>query len=360
MRVAHFTDTYLPQINGVTYTLKNWKTAMEERGHTVDIVYPESTHTPEPGEYPVPSLPFQPVEGYKIGLGCAGDITGRVGDMDLVHAHGPFTMGVLARRVARMQGVPLVATYHTPVQHYFDYLARTAPLQICMDSLYTAWERHFYRRCDAVLAPSPVAARELKKRVGVDVETLSNGVDTTFFSPTDGFREQYGLDGAVAGFCGRLGYEKQLEDLIALASRFDGTIVVAGDGFAKEEYLPRFEQAGIRYLGRLDREEMPGFYTALDVFVLPSIVETEGVAVLEANACGTPVVGADRMALRTTIRPGRNGERYTPGDIDALHEHVRMVIGNTELQQSAQAVAEEHGVKRVVERLEAVYRELGV
>lgn len=360
MRLAHFTDTYLPQINGVTYTLKNWQAAFTARGHSLDIVYPESSHIPEDGEHPVPSLPFQPVEGYKVGLGCAGDITDRIGDVDLVHAHGPFTMGVLARRVARKQDVPLVATYHTPIQHYFDYLATVTPLQICMDSLYTAWERHFYRRCDAVLAPSPIAAEELERRTGVDVTMLSNGVDTTFFSPTDGFRERYGLEGDVVGFCGRLGYEKQLEDLIALSDRFDGTIVVAGDGFAKDDYLPRFEQAGIRYLGRLDRDEMPGFYTALDAFILPSIAETEGVAVLEANACGTPVVGADRMALRTTIQNGRNGERYAPGDIEALHRHVQNAIGDRELQRSARKVAAEHGVERVVERLESIYREIGV
>ncbi len=363
MRIAFFTETYMPQINGVTYTIQNWKQELEGRGHDVQVVYPESSHEPGPGEHPVTGIDIGVVDGYRLGAGFPGDIADRIGAPDIVHGHGPFSLGVLGQRVAKRHDAPFVATHHTPLYRYFDYLSGTPEMHAVFYTLYRAWERLFYRSCDAALAPSRYTATRLQERILREVTPISNGLDTDFFTPSrPSFREELGLEvERVVGFCGRLGYEKNLEDLLALAERFDGHLLVAGDGFARERYEPMFrEQENATFLGRLDREEMPAFYSSLDLFLLPSTVETQGIAVMEANACGTPAVAADAMALTETIEDGRNGYLYPPGDIDGLEQAVEAAYDDIDvLAAGAREYAVEHSLETVVDRLLAFYRDLG-
>lgn len=366
MHVAFFTETYFPQINGVTYTIDSWRKELERRGHTVSIIYPESGYQEDDCEVPVPSFDFKPVDGYHIGFSFLSDLADRLpnGDADVVHAHGPFSLGVLGARFARYQDAPFVVSYHTPGEQYFDYVSRNRFIQQAMDAVYLGWERLFYRRCDQIFAPTEQASNRLRRRIGRQVRALSNGINTRFFSPaTDeeiaAFRDRHDIPDTeqIVGYCGRLGYEKNLDDLVELADRFDGEIVVAGEGFAEDYYTPLFEEAGVRYIGCLDREEMPTFYSMLDVFVIPSTAETQGVSVLEANACGTPAVGADAQALRDTIQDGVNGYRYPPGDIDALMDGIA-TLRREDLADSSRAVAKDHSVETVVDTLEEQYRTL--
>lgn len=361
MNIAFFTETYFPQINGVTYTIDNWRQALEDRGHNVRVVYPETERDPAPYDVPISSVNFRPVDGYKIGMSLPSNITSRMPDIDIVHTHGQFSMGILAAMVAKKERVPLFLSYHTPCEQYFDYVSKNPTIQRGMDKIYLAWERLFYRRCDRILSPSQDAKQYLAGRINFPVTRLSNGINTEFFAPrdattTDRFRDRYDIgDGPIIGYCGRLGYEKNLEDLVALAEQFDGEIVVAGEGFASDHYLPLFEKAGITYVGRLDREEMPAFYSVLDAFVIPSTAETQGISVLEANACRTPAVGADAKALRDTIIEGENGYRYPSGDIDALYDTVQKVLDDDSLREKSRNVAESHSVGEVVGRLEDMY-----
>ncbi|MDY6769729.1 MAG: glycosyltransferase [Candidatus Nanohaloarchaea archaeon] len=362
MRVAYFTETYFPQINGVTYAIDGWRQELRDRGHDVTVVYPETPHDPREGEHPVTGVELGIVDGYRQGAAFPSDISDRIGSVDVVHGHGPFSLGILGQRVAKKQGVPFVATHHTPLYRYFDYISDQPELHAAFYAAYRAWERLFYRSCDAALAPSTYTARQLQQRIGRPVTPITNGVDTATFRPVDGsFRAAHGLDGErVAGYCGRLGHEKGIDDLIAFADRFDGHVLVAGDGFARDHYEPRFAaHDSITYLGRLDRGDMPAFYSSLDLFILPSTVETQGLTVLEANACGTPAVGADAMALTETIRDGRNGYRYTPRDVDALCAAVdRAYDEHAALVEGARAVAAEHSIDAAVDGLLDIYTRL--
>lgn len=361
MNIAFFTETYFPQINGVTYTIDSWRKELERRGHKAYVVYPESGHDPEEFEVPIPSVRFRPVDGYHIGMSFPSDIAARMPEIDVVHAHGQFSMGIMGTLFAKRIGAPFILSYHSPGEQYFDYVSQNSTVQGAMDKIYLAWQRLFARRCDAILSPTPDAATRLARRMGKEVSPMSNGINTKFFSPADQsqvkqFKKRHGIEeGPVVGYCGRLGYEKRLEDLVAFAERFDGEIIVAGEGFARDHYLPMFEEAGIQYLGRLKREEMPTFYSALDAFVIPSIAETQGISVLEANACGTPAVGADARALQDTIKEGKNGYRYTAGNIEELDVAVKKVL---KAELDPRSVVKEHSVEGVVDSLEQLYDRL--
>jgi 1,2-diacylglycerol 3-alpha-glucosyltransferase len=196
-----------------------------------------------------------------------------------------------------------------------------------------AYERWFYDRADLVLCPSEPTKHHLQHVVGVStpVRVVPNGIDTERFQPVDGddFRERYDLEGTLVGYTGRHGYEKRLADVIAATDGMrDATVVFGGDGPAREDLERRARDANVdaRFLGFLDRDELPAFYSALDVFAFPSPVETQGLVALEANACGTPVVGVDAGALADTIQDGETGYQYQPEDIDGFRAAIERAL----------------------------------
>jgi glycosyltransferase involved in cell wall biosynthesis len=359
--VAAFTDSYLPTINGVTYTVRTWRERWLARGGRMDVVYPGSEHVPEPGERPVRSLPFPFYDGYRLGV---PRIPGSLPPVDVVHVHTPFSVGVAGLRLARRADVPLVASYHTPTGEYTNYLAPTPRLARGLRRLSESWERRFLDRADLVLAPSEATRNHLRDSVGVstDVAVLTNGVDTEQFRPveTGAFRERHGLDvdRPLVGYTGRHGYEKCLGELIDAAAGLDVTLVFGGDGPARADLERRADDRGVdaRFLGFLDRDELPAFYAALDLFAFPSPVETEGIAAREAAACGTPVVGADSGALVETIESGTIGYRYESGDVADFRATIRRALGEREeLREGCLARRDSMSVEGALDRLEEYY-----
>jgi glycosyltransferase involved in cell wall biosynthesis len=365
--VAAFTDTYHPTVNGVTYTVAAWRDRWTDRGGRMAVVYPDAGgYTPGPDEYPVRSLPFPYYDGFRLGL---PRVPRGVRDrgVDVVHAHTPFALGVAALRLGRAADAPVVANYHTPTGEYADYLADREWVEDGLARLSTAYERWFFARVDAVVAPSQATRRHLVQTVGTDtrVEVVPNGIDTDRFRPVDpgAFLRRYGLDGeeTIVGYTGRHGYEKRLADLVDAAAGLDATLVFGGDGPARGDLEARASERGVdaRFLGFLDRDELPGFYSALDVFGFPSPVETQGLVALEANACGTPVVAPDDGALADTVLDGVTGYHYATGDVEGLRAATERALADREsLERGCLDRREATSVDHAVDALADLYRSL--
>lgn len=361
LSVAAFSDTYLPTVNGVTYTVESWRDRWRERGGRMDVVFPGTDeYEPGEGEYPVRSVAFPFYEGFRLGVPRVPD---GVFDVDLVHAHTPFALGLSGMRLARRRRVPFVASYHTPIGEYADYLTSRERVESGIESLSERYERWFFGRADAVVCPSEDARDHLVAEVGVETEVtvVSNGIDVERFVPTDaaGFRAAYDLpDGPLLGYTGRHGYEKNLAEFVRAAEGLDATLVFGGDGPAKPDLERLARETGVdaRFLGFLPRDELPAFYSALDAFVFPSPVETQGLVALEANACGTPVVGVDEGALSDTVVDGETGYHYRLGDAADCRRAIRRVLNERgSLSESCLARREEFSVDRAVDELAALY-----
>ncbi len=361
-RVAAFTDTYLPTVNGVTYTVKTWRDRWETRGGRMDIVYPNSDHDADAGEHPVGSLPFPFYDGFRVGLPQIPDDIQRV---DVVHSHTPFGIGLGGYRLARDLDAPLVTSYHTPSAEYAEYLSVNGIIKQTIRKTATIYERAFLDRSAVVVVPSAKTARHVREEVGVsaDIEVVPNGVDTDFFRPDAGdFRERFDLpDGPLVGYTGRHGYEKQLGTIVDAADRLeqDVTLVFGGDGPARSKLESAVAEADIeaRFLGFLDREDLPSFYATLDVFAFPSPIETQGLVALEANACGTPVAGVDAGALADTITDGENGYTAPAGDTEAFRATIAKTLAERErLQDHCLQRRAETSTEHAVDRLTSVYQ----
>ncbi|GAA0310575.1 glycosyltransferase [Halarchaeum salinum] len=362
--VAAFTDTYLPTVNGATYTVRTWRERWQARGGRMDVVYPDADYEPEPGEHPVASVDFPFYEGYRLAVPHAPR---GVATPDIVHAHSPFAVGFAGYRYARRHDAPFVVSYHTPTSEYVEYVAPDAVVP-ALERASAAWERWFLDRADLVLAPSD-RTRERVRDLGVStpVEALPNGVDIDFFVPVGDdtvadFRERHDLGtDTLIGYTGRHGYEKRLDDLVDAAAELDATLVFGGDGPARDDLEARASEQGVDacFLGFLPREDLPAFYSALDVFAFPSPVETQGLVALEANACGTPVVGADAGALTETVDDGETGYHYPVGDVAAFRDAIRRTLDERErLAATCLDRREEVSVSRAVDRLDSAYGRL--
>ncbi|WP_273836757.1 glycosyltransferase [Halococcus sp. PRR34] len=358
--VAAFTDTYLPTVNGVTYTIRAWREHWSERGGRMDVIYPDSDHDPETSEYPVRSVSFPFYDGYRIG---APTVPEDVREAEIVHAHTPFGVGLAGLRLARRTDRPLVASYHTPAAEYAGYLAE-GWLMNGVARAGNAYERWFLDRADRVIAPSDTTKTALEARGIGPVSVVTNGIDIDRFSPTDtaAFRERHDLPAAgerlLIGYTGRHGFEKQLSDLVAAVDGTDVTLVFGGDGPARQTLEAEVAErdVDVRFLGFLDRDELPSFYSALDVFGFPSPVETQGLVALEAMACGTPVVGVEAGALVETIDDGVTGYHYDRGDVAGFRAALdRALADRDRLAENCLSQRESMSVERAVDALAAVY-----
>ncbi|HEX55510.1 MAG: glycosyltransferase family 4 protein [Candidatus Altiarchaeales archaeon] len=361
LNIGIFTDTYFPQVNGVTYTIAAWKKKLEKY-HNIYVYYPKSSYKPKKNEFPFRSVEFKFYKGYNIAF--PKGITQKSRNLDIVHIHGLFTMAMAGVYVSGIFKLPRILTYHTPADDYIDYITRNPAIKKTLMKLYNFWEKKLLNSCDVVTAPSKqIKKRLIEKGVERDIIVLSNGIDLDFFKYTnpEEFKKKYNIVAdKIIGFCGRFGYEKHLEDLIGIADEFDGLIIVAGKGPATQYYkkLARGKK-NVKFLGFLSRRELLQFYSSLDLFIFPSIAETQGLVALEAMACGVPVVGANALALKDTIKHGRTGYLYQQGDTKDLLRKIDMAYKNREkFSKNALEYVKEHSLDRTIERLLEIYEDL--
>ncbi|WP_247730119.1 glycosyltransferase [Halovivax limisalsi] len=341
MKIGFFTDSYFPEIDGVTYTIKLWREELELTGHEVHVIYPDGAYEPGPREHPVRSLPNPFYAGYRIPLYRR---LATLPDFDIVHCHGPAPVGRLGERYARKRDVPAIYTHHTPLEEYFHQSVKIASIAAALGKLYVPIESAFLRRFDFVTAST--------KRIDRNVEyvPLPVGIDMDFFRPTEADRYP---DRTVIGHSGRLSMEKNVEELLRVAERRpEYDFVVVGEG-PRREALEGQAPANVELREFLPRRELPIFYSSIDAFVTASTGDTLGLSTLEANACGTPVAAADVPPFDETIGPDQ-GERFELGDVASMVDAVERCLSGS---YDTRAAVEPYDVRHTLETLEQLYRD---
>ncbi|HTX43656.1 MAG TPA: glycosyltransferase [Methanocella sp.] len=376
MKIAVFTDTFAPQVNGVANAVRNFDRMLAGRGHQVEVFTegrrPGAATMDGAGVHRYRAFTFLPYPEFEYSV----DIIGPVRDAvkfrpDVVHAHSPFVMGYCAWRAARRLKVPLIGTFHTPVDEYVVYLAkRFAFNRRILKRIARAYQNWFYNKCDIVVVPARSAARYLDvgdKRI----EVVSNGLDLKKYGRTgrDEFREKFGLgDSPVIMHGGRLSFEKRIDFEIKAMPRVleaipEAKLLVVGRGPARKSLDALVEGLGLRksvvFTGYVGDEDFPKAFAAADVLALNSPVETQSLIVLEAFATGVPVVGADAGAIPDAVVPGENGFLFRTDDVEALAGHLINILKDKSLREKlgecAIKTAAGHSLEKSTEKLLAVY-----
>ncbi|PYI53020.1 glycosyltransferase family 4 protein [Paenibacillus flagellatus] len=345
MRVAIFTDTFLPDVNGVAGTLGRWVGYLESKKVQVQVYAPGH---PEGAfdrygttmVHRFAGIPFVLYPECKLAIPNPFHIRKSLRQFrpTLVHVATPFNLGLYGHRYARKRGVPLVASYHT---HFDRYLSHYK-LQWLEPALwrYMIW---FHRDCRTVYAPSPSTADHLRAKGIGPVELWPRGVDTGRFHPEADRGEvlrRYGVaeDRFVYLYVGRIAAEKSVDVLLDafralpedVAER--SRLVVVGDGPMLAKLRESHAGSGrIVFTGFVQGQPLAELYAAANAFLFPSDTETFGNVVLEAMAAGTAVVGAAAGGVGDIVAHEMNGLLCPPGDAKAFAAAATRLYRDREL-----------------------------
>jgi glycosyltransferase involved in cell wall biosynthesis len=376
VKVALFTNNYLPFRGGVTTSVETLRRGLEARGHEAWVFAPRFPGVADtsPRIVRYPSLPATTYPEFALAVPWSRGLERRVrGErFDVFHAHHPFLLGPAARRLARQQDRPLVFTYHTRYDKYAHYVPLPRRL---VEAGAVALSTRFAARADAVLAPSALIRDELAARgVRSPLAVVPTGVDLGHFGPGDPLaaRRELGLgaDDLVLLYVGRLDREKSVGRVLTAFERVAGTLprarlVLVGHGTQSEALRrqARTQAAGARveFLGVRPHESLVTCYRAADVFVFASETETQGLVLAEAAACGLPAVSVSGPGCDEVVRDGETGVLTKP-DAASLAEGLIGLLLDPErrarMAVRAREVAErEFDVALQIDRTLAVYEE---
>jgi 1,2-diacylglycerol 3-alpha-glucosyltransferase len=331
LRVAIFGESYFPYLSGVTVSTESLARGLTRAGHQVLLVVPRPAEEPTvsdvasfawlPSVQPPPPAPA----GYRVPLPVPSDalLEVRTFAPDVIHAQSPFVSGLMARRLARAVGAPLVFTHHTRFGDYRHYLG---PLANLGAAFMAAYLRRFWLGCAAIVAPGTELAAEIATAVAAHrrppiVRAIPTGLDLDWIAAIpDGHprREAGWTPGVdfVVGSLGRLAREKSVDILLdafrqAASERPELRFLLIGGG-PMEEFARHRGQHGdldgrLFVTGRRSREEGLGLLKACEIFAFASRTETQGLVLAEALAAGVPVVSLAGPGVADSVRDGTDG-----------------------------------------------------
>lgn len=375
MRIGFFTDTYTPQINGVVTSISLFASELERQGHAVYVFAP-TPRQPKDGAHVVrlPSVPFvfQPEMRLAAAYDARAHASVKRANLDIIHSHDPFAVGVFGLAMAKRFRLPYVHTYHTLYPEYVHYIWDTWLTRELAERM----SRDFCNQCDTVIAPS-TKIRESLLEWGTrkPIITLPTGVNVAKYGERDeagvaAFRARFGVkpQERLLIFVGRLGLEKNIDALVD-AMHFVRTpgvkLMIVGDGPYRadlEKHAKRDRVSDkVLFTGYLRREDVTNAYHASELFFFASLSETQGLVVGEALASGLPVVAVDDLAIADAVTDDSNGF-LVPQDPRQLAAAADRVLQDPELRRrmsvAATERAQELSIANQTQRLLGVYEGL--
>jgi glycosyltransferase involved in cell wall biosynthesis len=344
LRVALFSGNYNYVRDGANQALNRLAGYLLKRGAKVRVYSPVTKTPAFPPTGDLIDLPAVPVPGrpeYRIGVAIPPRVRKdlRAFRPNIIHVASPEITGHRAVSLARRWDLPVIASVHTRFETYPRYYGLAF-----MEPIVLAGLRRFYRRCDAIFAPSDSMAQLLRdQRMNYDVGIWSRGIDREIFNPGArdlAWRRGLGIadDMPVIGFVGRLVMEKGLDvfsDTIDRLARrkVRHKVLVVGDGPAREWFEKRLPDAV--FAGFQAGADLGRAVASMDMLFNPSVTETFGNVTLEAMAAGLPVVAAIATGSQSLVTDGVTGRLIRPGARDRFCEALAAYCDNAEARHAA-------------------------
>ncbi len=382
MNIALFTDTYYPEINGVANSVYILKKELEQIGHTV---YVFTTTTPGSPEYEhnvfrVPSIPFALITERRVGVFYQPKLVSIIKklDLDIIHTHTEFSLGIFGRIMARDLRLPMVHTYHTIYEDYTHYLTHFKTLDRRAKALARVFTKMCCNTVEQVIVPTQkVKDLLLTYSVHKEISIVPTGVDLKKFNPALYSKEdvlelkrQYNIQeqDKVMLYLGRVSKEKNIDEIIEampeyLSKRENVKFVIVGSGpemdKLKEKVTERNLEHRILFTGAQPWDNIGLFYQMGDVFVSGSTSETQGLTYIEAMAAGLPVVARRDRCLDDILVQGWNGYDFV--DRKGLLEGLDAVLFGTDnipYGENARINVQKLSTEAFARNVEKVYEEV--
>lgn len=372
MKIAIFTDTFTPQINGVAKTLERLTHYFERRNIDYCVFAPQNVRSEDNRSniQKVKSVPLAIYPECRIALPNPHMIKKKLYQFqpDLIHVATPFNMGLFGRYYARKMKIPLVGSYHTDFDAYLKYYRMDFLAPVFWN--YMLW---FHEPLQRIFVPSPATLDQLKKKGFRHLRIWGRGIDCTLFHPdypSAELRENYHISADYTiSYVGRLAPEKDIDTLLSVIKTVNEKQVkanrihwlITGDGPLADEMKKSLAGQNVTFTGYLKGRDLANVYAASDLMVFPSATETFGNVVLEAMAAATPVIGADAGGVKDIIRPGITGALCPPGRAESFAASVLSLIDDDarrkEMSRAARAYALTQSWDMIFDQLVEDYRD---
>lgn len=376
MKIAIFTEVYRPIVNGVVTSVDGLAEQLRSLGHDVFTFAP---HIPKGAEsigrvFRMPSLPLPARTEYRLTLPLVArrNKVRFLSHCDVIHSHSLFITGWMASYYARRRfRVPLVYTYHTLLDRYAHYSPLGARLTAQLTRELT---KTYANAADAVIVPTKTVAGELRKQgVTAPICIVPTGVDIDVFrrlEPSVGraIRDKYRIprSAPLLLLVSRLAQEKNVKLAIEALARIrkrlgDAHLLLVGSGPTLSQLKTLAARVGVgaavHFAGAVEHSEIPAYYSAADVFLFPSVTETQGLVLAEAFAAGLPVVALDNPQTRDVFGEHlagqivENAHSMAEVALDLLCDPARRAVAVTHAKTAAAAF----DVKATSGRVLAIY-----
>lgn len=369
MRIALFTETFLPKVDGIVTRLKHTVEHLQRLGDDVLIFSPDGGLQAYKGAriHGVTGMAFPLYPELKLALPRPS-----IGEEleafkpDLIHVVNPAMLGLAGVFYAKLLNIPLVASYHTHLPKYLEHYGLGMLEGVMWELLKAVHNQAEINLCTSTAMEAALTERGIER-----VAVWQRGVDTELFRPDLASREmrdrlsQGNPDAPLLLYIGRLSAEKEIDRIKPVLKAIpEARLALVGDGPYRSELEAHFADTPTHFVGYLAGEELASAYASADAFIFPSRTETLGLVLLEAMAAGCPVVAANSGGIPDIVTDGVNGHLFDPADENgAIAATQRLLAQETAcntLRQAARTEAEKWGWNAATRQLQQFYQEVAL
>ncbi|MDY6897989.1 MAG: glycosyltransferase family 1 protein [Cyanobacteriota bacterium] len=365
MRIALFTETFLPKVDGIVTRLRHTVEHLQRNDNQVLVICPDGGMTEYKGAkiygisgFPLPMYP-------ELTLALPRPAIGEVLEdfnPDVIHVVNPAVLGLAGIIHSKIHNIPLVASYHTHLPQYLQHYGLGM-----LEGLLWELLKAGHNQAALNLCTSTAMVKELTSHGIERVDLWQRGVDTELFHPSlisDEMRQhlsQNHPESPLLLYVGRLSAEKEIERIKPILEGIpEARLALVGDGPHREALEKHFSGTNTFFVGYLTGADLASAFASADAFVFPSRTETLGLVLLEAMAAGCPVVAARSGGIPDIVTDGVNGYLFDPksDDAGAIAATLRLLGENQEreiIRQNARQEAERWGWSAATRQLQSFY-----
>lgn len=385
MKILIAADLNYPVINGVSTFTRNLARGLASRGHDVLVIAPSQIgkrYKEVDENYVVTrtlSVPFPLYQNIRVSLTPMREVKKIIDEFepDIIHIQMLMWIGQAAMKYGNKVGIPIVSTNHAMPENLMDNLKLLAPLARPINYMLRDYGRRFHSKADYVTMPTQSAIDMFKiaEKMTVPMRAISNGIDLSRFTTNKAPKYIYDSypiprNVPVITYVGRCDAEKHISVLVKAFYRTLQTtkahLVIVGDGSDADNLKWLVRELGIAesvtFTGRVPEEDLAPLHQVGTIFAMPSPMELQSIATLEAMASGKPVVAVDAGALKELCQNDVNGYLCEQDNDEQMGDALTKILGDADLQKrfsnQSLAIARENNLDNTLDEFIAIYNNL--
>ena len=377
MRIAFFTNNYLPNVYGVPMSIETLRKEFESLGHEVFIFAPNYSDYQDANKqvFRYPSIDIEIKFRLPLGIpySCKMDKIIENLNLDIIHSHHPNLLGSAALKWAKKKNIPLIFTWHTLYDQYTNFVP-FLPKKFSANWIIRKAVK-YANQSDVVIVPTKSVVPIVQKwGVKNEIVPVATGVREEEFlnSDREKIREKYGIknDEVLLLLVSRLTEEKNVKFIFdalseVLKKNAKTKFMLVGDGYLLSDLKNKAKAVGlgnrIIFTGIIGRDDMKNYYSAGDIFVYASKSETQGMIITEAMYAGLPIVAIKATGIESLVENGKNGILTSENNQEFISA-IKKLIGDKELrkkmaEESARIAREKYTAKICAGKMLEIYKE---